>query len=268
MTRFIRHLALGVSSSVALYLGASGCTDTVNDIFIQQVLVPQASATTGGCSYLADPGQAGWLSGYLDLTFTSQYDAALLVGSQLVTRQSRNPLRPETSGINLLGTEVSIQNAAGDTIAGPFTVPGTGYIQPGASGFQYGAVGSTLIDTATGSKLRNQLQSSGKSLTRVTAHVKAFGTTLGGFNVESGEFVFPITVCIGCLVSFPPDANDLTQPPQPNCKSTVVANNTTSTCHLGQDVAVDCRICHILHPGDPACEPTTNGRVGVDAGTD
>jgi hypothetical protein len=206
----------------------------------------------------------------LDTVLRSEYRANLLIGSQIIARSSRTPIRPESSQIQLQGSEVTIENNKGETIAGPYTVPGSGFIKEAQTGQPaYGLIETILIDAATSSKLKTQLQAKGNQLTRVTTRVKVFGQTLGGSSVESSEFLFPIDVCIGCLVWFPPDSIDTSKMPQPNCLGTGTTT-ATQTCRLGQDDPIDCRICNVTHPGDPVCDPLHigSGGGGQDAGTD
>jgi hypothetical protein len=86
--------------------------------------------------------------------------------------------------------------------------------------------------------------------------VKVFGRTLGGMSVESGEWRFPINVCYGCLVVFPPEANDPKVMPQPNCGlSAVTGTSVVHPCIVGQDDTIDCRVCKETFPRGALCEP-------------
>lgn len=76
------------------------------------------------------------------------------------------------------------------------------------------------------------------------------GRTQDGTTVESNEFIFPVRVCNGCLVNYPPEAVDTTQA-VPNCLLLGTADGEDlpgaerSTCQTpGTDnVFVDCREC-------------------------
>ena len=69
-------------------------------------------------------------------------------------------------------------------------------------------------------------------------YVKFYGTTLGGDYVESGEYLFPVHVCNGCLVSFPPDAS------VKYCSGAIPSTSTVEACEPGQDQYVDCQQCY------------------------
>jgi hypothetical protein len=68
------------------------------------------------------------------------------------------------------------------------------------------------------------------------AEVKVFGKTLGGQDVESGTFKFPISVCNGCLIRYPANLMSST-----GC--TASKDEETLPCFLGQDDPINCSIC-------------------------
>ena len=270
MIPFFRHVVVGTLTSAALFVGASGCTDAANDVYIVSVMANSTAGTSGGCGTLtADPSQPMLFGGTLDLVFANQYVAHVLVGSQILGRASKTPLRAESSVVQLQGTEVSIEDNKGTTIAGPYTVPGSGFIKEAqASSATYGAIETILVDAATAKSIKAQLVAKGNSLTRVTTHVKAFGQTIAGTSVETSDYSFPVDICIGCLVTFPLEADDTNLPTQPNCAATSGTVTGNTSCLLGQDNPIDCRICHILHPGDTACDPPQAKVVSTgDGGT-
>jgi hypothetical protein len=84
------------------------------------------------------------------------------------------------------------------------------------------------------------------------AYVKVYGQTLGGQSVESNEFQFPIFVCNGCLVSFPPGAKE-----SKYCSSATASTTGSSSsavkapCVIGSDQVADCTLCY----PNPACDP-------------
>ncbi len=91
---------------------------------------------------------------------------------------------------------------------------------------------------------------------RIIVRLRLRGETLDGKDIESNEFTFPIEVCNGCLITYPPDAIDITAGQVPNCSNlgAVDAEIETTTglsdinpgCFfvLGTDSnQVDCRDC-------------------------
>lgn len=262
MKRSVRNifgLVFAVAGSVLVAGVAPGCADNESSLFIRQIQVPQASAG-GGCKVDSSPTSTARMTGVLDVAIGSQYEAALLVGNQLVDRGSRNDLKTETSRIRLEGSEVYVTDSSGRQIAGPYTVPGTGFIDP-ASGANasYGVLHSVLVDSVAVAKLKSELSAQPRgTVRRVTAHVRVFGRTLGGQEVDSGEWAFPLEVCYGCLVSYPPEANNQTLQPQPNCMNPATDQSSLpEPCNLGQDEPVDCRVCHKYASSSGVCEPPT-----------
>ena len=64
--------------------------------------------------------------------------------------------------------------------------------------------------------------------------MRVFGHTLGGTAVESGDASFPIQVCYGCLVKFPPEASSSAT--SPNCSQPPASGSSLSLpCRMGQD---------------------------------
>lgn len=252
---FRRALGAGMLFGVAM-VSISACADNEASIFIRQVVVPSSS----DCSYAADPGGTFFSHGVMDLAFSREYWAGLLIGNQLVKRGSSEVLRVETSRFRAEGAEVQIETTDGAVVQS-FTVPVAGFADP-SSGTDpgWGVVTAVLIDAGTGNALAaNPAFEPGVRsdlVSRVIAVVKVFGRTLGGQEIESGEFRFPISICYGCLVSFPPEATDPSATlPQPNClASTATGGSVEIPCNLGQDFPVDCRLCRSMGGGS-LCDP-------------
>jgi hypothetical protein len=68
-------------------------------------------------------------------------------------------------------------------------------------------------------------------------YVTFLGQTLGGDSVTSNVFQFPVNVCYGCLVSYPPAA------PAGYCKGGVASESTAAASLIGQDQVSDCQLC-------------------------
>jgi hypothetical protein len=83
--------------------------------------------------------------------------------------------------------------------------------------------------------------------------VYGFGATDDGCNLASEPFVFPLTVCCGCLLRFPveSDAPEATTP-GPDCNAGTSPAGPAS-CAIGQDFPVDCRLCSRANP--QFCQP-------------
>jgi hypothetical protein len=232
-------------------LSGTGCADTESMIFVRQV---QARLTGGTSACTADnsPTSPALGTGLLDLAFRTQYTAALLVGSQLVPRGNSAQLRTETARTIIEGTIVRVLNDGGAVIWGPVSVPGSGFIEP-ANGTtpSYGITETTLFQADQA--LVDDVRTNGR-LRHETAIVKVFGKTLGGTQVESGEWQFPISVCFGCIISFPTEASTTTSPR--NCDMAASTGASVDMpCNPGQDDTLDCRACKALFGNSSICDP-------------
>jgi hypothetical protein len=239
-----RLLGYALSACFFATLGVStACEHNDQSMFLSHVLAPPEN-----CQYTAD--QESYLpSGVVDVALASEYRPTFLAGNQLIARSDRTTVRAESNRITLKGAVVSVSYATGEFL-GEFTSLSSGTLDPATSDVHYAAITLTVLDQNVIKKLREALPNRGASRT-VVARVKAFGTTIGGKDVESNEFEFPIVATNGGLVRFPPDAEDPNQP-RPNC---LLARSSQEQkqkiCVLGQDQTVDCRDCI----GIPACQP-------------
>jgi hypothetical protein len=76
--------------------------------------------------------------------------------------------------------------------------------------------------------------------------IRIFGTTLGGQDIESGDYDFPIQVCDGCLISYPSSAQDPSAPAGVYLCSPAAEEEseaTTQVCYPGQDEVIPCTEC-------------------------
>ena len=80
--------------------------------------------------------------------------------------------------------------------------------------------------------------------------IKLRGETLDGTEVETSEFVFPVRICNGCRMVYPPDAIDISAPVVPNCRRApgedgILLATEREACQVpGTDNNfVDCREC-------------------------
>jgi hypothetical protein len=238
----------GVALLVAAGLAASACADNDGSVFVVGVIAPPIPAN-GVCTYTIAPTGPFLSAGTVDLGFTNSYTPTVLLGNQLVARGNAQESRVETNRIQLQGSVVRITDAAGAELRS-YTVAAAGILDP-ASGTTpgYGSTTTVLVDPDTAQTLRSQL-TPGTTRTLLT-YTKFFGQTLGGTHIESGEYQYPITVCVGCLVSFASGTD--TAKPRPNCDAPIGSSGSTVTtpCILGQDQFLDCRLCQ----GNPLCTP-------------
>lgn len=216
--------------SLLLWAG-SGCTEEQTGLFIQG----NAARIPPDCTVTAEESAPLLGYGVLDVGIKLDYDASLLVGSQLTPRSDKENLRSETMITVIDGAEVHLYDDTGAELV-EFTVPASGVILPEPSeAAGYGVINATLIPQSEGSRIQ---LSPGQVVTRV-AEVSVFGKTVGGLEVESAKIRYVIKVCLGCLVSFPTEALD----PSGQCMPTDQGPEEVP-CNLGQDALVDCRLCN------------------------
>jgi len=240
---------------VAAFAG-SGCVDVESMIFIRQVNLP---VETGNQCIVEPNPQGPFIShGTLDVAFRQEYIAGLVVGSQIVSQGNLTRLRTETSRVRIEGVEARLENASGGLVWGPHTIPATGFIDPSSgTSPSYGVVDATLVGADFGAKMATQLAAdASRSGRHYTSISKVFGHTLGNQAVDSGEFHFPITICFGCLIYYPAEANDPKVAPNPNCDLPQSTGTALAVgCTPGQDEMVDCRVCKATYPTAAICEP-------------
>ena len=125
----------------------------------------------------------------------------MLVGNQLIPRGDSLSNRAESNRVHINGAVVRVTEADG-TLIREFTSLATGFADAASSNTPaYASVGIIALDAPTRDILLPSLPNRVVSKT-VLINIKAFGTSLGGKDVESGEFQLPMQVCNGCLVDF------------------------------------------------------------------
>jgi hypothetical protein len=144
----------------------------------------------------------------MDVGIIGTYGCNLLLGNQLAPR-GNDSLRTETSRIQIYAFDVTVTDIAG-AVVGEFSSPAAGFVDPGqAPSAGYGAVGATLIDFNTAKLMADRGDAEGR-VQPVLSTVIARGRTLGGTEVESAPWSFPLEICRNCACdpqcSLPVDA--------------------------------------------------------------
>ena len=210
-------------------MALSACADNETSLFVEGILLGDPPE----CEYRADPGSARLFSGIMDVSFTTEYQAVLLVGNRQIPRGSKEQLRTETMGVQVRGAEVRLSDSEGRPVD-EYSVPSSGYVAPTtAEAPGYGASVVALIAADTGRDLRAELEP-GEERT-IVADVRVFGETGGGDELTSGSTNFVIRVCRNCLRVVPED-------PEITCTSGS-SEGLVNGCFTGQDAHTDCRFC-------------------------
>jgi len=253
MKRILRHVVSLVVVGSAAAAAVPACATNDQTIFIRSALAPSINRQQGGCVYTADPTQAQLFEARADLGVTDSYFSILLVGNQMIPRSDSLDNRAESNRVHINGAIVRVTEADG-TLIREFTSLATGFADPASTNTpSYTSIGVVSLDAPTRDILLPSLPNRLVSKT-ILINIKAFGTSLGGKDVESGEFQLPMQVCNGCLVNFD-GATDPTAMIKPNCNAppAMALTPATSPCFAGQDEPVPCQLCVKTRE---ACDPT------------
>jgi hypothetical protein len=241
MKPFIRRAVVGLTLLGAGLVLSVGCTHDNSTIFVFDVLAPQLVSNGGPCMFTSETTQAFISSGFLDVALRDNYTPTFLVGNQMVPEVNSQQLMTETSTVQIQGAIVRITDSAGTQLAN-FTRLTSATIFPSTGGVpSFAPVTVLVLDSNT---IASQNVALGAT-SRLVTFTKFFGQTLGGRNVETGEFEFPVDICSGCLISFSA-ANNSPACPQPNCVKALTGTmmmQQSVSCTPGQDSAIDCSVC-------------------------
>ncbi len=253
------HVHLRRVGVVALLAGAgamlsSACVRDESSIFIRAcMLVPRDT-----CEVQASITGEFISRGTIDGVYKPEYHCLALLENQLVAQGNDTTERTETSRVLFYEADVQVLTTdqppqlitRTDGSAAEFSVPINGFADPGSGTDPgLGLADLTLIDYATLSELTAQAGKPNGQRQTVVASVIVHGRSLGGAELTTNEFKFPIDVCAGCLCG-------------------VIAGNAchggssnpTADCLLGQDDQVDCRLldpCTQLECSDGSGAPPT-----------
>lgn len=198
----MRRFAL-IASLLALSIG---CAPSNPALVIDGVLAPTDDCVFDGTSLVFS------LSPTLDTraypAFRPQgirYLAALRVTSRLIPLfNDRYPLRAEPNVLTLQYADVEILAVDGTPfdfggLPNPYRITTAATIAPGTSSAgASGVAGLEIIPPLYGESLTDVAG-------RILVSVQITGTTSGGATITSGEYLFPMDLCPGCLVACDPE---------------------------------------------------------------
>lgn len=218
------------------------CAENNESLFIRAALAPATNRQGGTCTYSNDPTQPALFSGKVDVGVRDSYSSILLVGNQMIPRGDANNTRAESSRVHVNGVVVRVTDPNGGLI-GEFTSLATGFIDPQLNNQpSFGTIAATTIDAPTMARIAEGMSVGQSKL--VAANVKAFGRSVGGVELETGEFQIPIEVCVGCLVSF--SGADDPATPNLDCSQPLPETGGATDefpCVPGQEEVTPCQLC-------------------------
>lgn len=194
--RFKKPLSAALLVTTAALGGsvASGCVENRSSLFVAAALAIDPTDDT--CTVEASPDGTFRSQGLLDLNLSSGYTIVALLGNQMRALGDKNLLRTETNRVQIEGVEVDVAPLTGGGESGSFTIPLAGTVNPDR-GTEAGYT-SLFVEILP----RGFIRTPGTYEARMTF----FGRTLGGTEIEAGEFAFSVEVCEGCLG--PDDCDD------------------------------------------------------------
>jgi hypothetical protein len=232
MRRLSAKVGVGVFLAAGVSVMSAGCTEDDSTLFIVGV-----AKIDSGCTYSAGASTTLLPRGQLDLGFDGSYQAGLVLANQMASRGQKTRSRTETSRIILEGAEVTLVLPSGATLRDTFSAPGAGFVDVSTGADPgFGILSVVVVPRPSTPQERQALYDAGY----VLAEIKAFGKTLGGQEVESNVYRFPIEVCFGCLVTFPPSEIDTDTM---LCRGSTGSETTVAPCFWGQDTQVVCSAC-------------------------
>jgi hypothetical protein len=243
MRRILGRVVVVCASALFIGAFAPACVENDQSIFVRAVLAPSTNRQNGLCVYTDDPQQTALFEGTLDVAIRDNYKAVVLVGSQMLNRGDPATARAEPNRVHLNGAVVKVMEPDGAVI-GEFTSLATGFADVQQNNNpDYGLMSIIGIDKPTADTLRGQVGSGATK--QIVLQMKAFGKTLGGIDLESSEFQFPLQICNGCLINF--GTADTARPAGEQCTgaiSTSGGGQVQLPCNPGQDgEAVPCQLC-------------------------
>jgi hypothetical protein len=241
--RILRSVCL---SLLALPLLAA-CAEDAPAMFVKYNGLPDENCAP-------DPGGASYkTSGSLDLLIGTSYILYPVLQNNLVPSESVSFARPAGGGglngastemntVTLTRAEVTLDLPS--TLSGVAknrTIPLSGSALPGEDF----ALDLTVIPSNVGSNLQlNPAFASGDAV-EIGVQVKFYGETVSHNEVVSNVFNFPISLCRGCGIVYPPEANTA-ESGVPNCSNLDGVTDSSAfagnRCNLGQDLDTDCRL--------------------------
>jgi hypothetical protein len=235
----------------------SACANEDTSIFIRECL----AVPTDTC--LATPSTTAPFVGvgHIDAAFAARgtYECFALVENQMVPRGDPNTLKTETDGVQLYEANVQVLNTANQVIqyvgsSGPtaaaFSVPISGYVDPATGGTAGLGITEITMINADALQAIGQMAATQATVQEVVVSVVVKGRTLGGFEVHTNTFLFPIqiTYATTCFV-----------PSGQTCAGSTTTT-TAANCILGQDGATNCQLIAGAFPlcGHLECDVNVN----------
>jgi len=220
----------------------AACARDDSSIFIRGCLVGSRT----DCTYQLSLTTPLLLEGVVDPAYASGYSCVVMFENQIVPRGNPSTLQTETSGVQLYEAEVQVLDPVAGGAIKQFSVPVSGFADPGMAGMPgLGAAEVLMVDADTAANKTGE----------VVASVIIKGRTLGGLEVHTQEFLYPITI-------LPPGSTCSRPSSATSCASTA-SSSATADCRLGLDEpgGTNCQLIAASNPcGRLECPVDTMGK--------
>jgi hypothetical protein len=238
MNRFWGHTLSSALVATAAACAFPACAHDDGSLFVHGVLAPPVP-NGAQCTYTADPTAAELSRGTVDAALTDAYSPEFLLGSSIIAQANSVTPQNETSTLTLQGVDVRVVDPATNAQVMNNSVLAAGIVEAASgSAPSYTAIGAAVMDATA---VAHFDPGAGSPPKLAEVYVKFYGTTLGGEYIESDEFLFPVDVCHGCLVSFPAGLSGTAL--HDYCSGVGTSLATSEPCVPGQDQPEDCRQC-------------------------
>ncbi len=238
MNRFWGHTLSVAGLAMAAGSSVPACAHDDASLFVVGVLAPPTPSGTT-CTYTVNATALMLSSGIVDSGIAAGYSPLFLVGNTLIPQGNPNTPDSETSRIEIQGAVVQVTDPATGATVENATVLTASEVEPAAgSSPSYSSVGLTIMNKAA---IDHFAPSAGAGSNVALVYITFFGQTLGGQNIQSNQYQFPVDVCTGCLVTLPSGAK------AGYCQGEVTAAAVATACVVGQDQQSDCQFCY-PHP--------------------
>ncbi len=216
-----------IATAVVLPLAFAGaaCQDNWQSFVIEVNLAP---GDPPECAIPTDREATGLLGGELDISVRRSYSACLFVSNRLVKREDYGVPRVESNMILVQGAYLRFEPDPNDPDPPRLPdqdIPFAGSIPPQGES----TMCIPIIPPSIGRELTADRM--------YVVVVQFYGVTVGGVDVLTQEFRYPVWTCAGCLALCPDDTAPLT--PACDCPEDPEGD---PPCRPGQDEWFD--ICH------------------------
>ncbi len=221
-----------------------GCADNNESLYIMGNAVPDSA-----CRLVANENMDRRGSGSLDIVMGTKYIMHALIKNDMPSSLKMNSFTEKDGRME--AHHIFLKKATITYTYDPrIILPGLDTREVLTSGFVSAAGGLAVVDIEIispdmaqrfATKLPSRDTDNPEPRATMTVDVQVIGETGDGTEVKSNVFTYPITICRGCLLMFPTEADN---PNSPNFDCDLLSGSLDDEpCNIGQDDPVDCRLC-------------------------